>query len=40
MQKNTVSIDTSVIPAKIEFAPEFNVAGFVHRPSFAGRPER
>ena len=26
MQKNTVSIDTSQSPAKIEFSPEFNVA--------------
>ena len=32
MKKNTVSIDTSVIPAKIEFASEFNVAvSFIDR---------
>ncbi len=40
MQKNTVSIDTSVIPAKIEFAPEFNVAvSFIDRHLQEGRKD-
>ena len=41
MQKNTVSIDTSVIPAKIEFAPEFNVAvSFIDRHLQEGRKDK
>ena len=41
MQKNTVSIDTSVIPAKIEFAPEFNVVvSFIDRHLQEGRKDK
>ena len=41
MKKNTVSIDTSVIPAKIEFAPEFNVAvSFIDRHLLEGRKDK
>ncbi len=41
MQKNTVSIDSSAIPAKIEFAPEFNVAvPFIDRHLQEGRKDK
>ena len=41
MLKNTVSIDTSVSPAKIEFAPEFNVAvSFIDRHLQEGRKDK
>ena len=41
MQKNTVSIDTSVIPAKIKFAPEFNVVvSFIDRHLQEGRIDK
>ena len=41
MQNNTVSIDTNVCPAKIEFAPEFNVAvPFIDRHIQEGRKDK
>ena len=41
MIKNTVIIDTSTSPAKIEFAPEFNVAvPFIDRHLDEGRKEK
>ena len=41
MTKNTVIIDTSVIPTKIEFPPEFNVAvPFIERHLDEGRSEK
>ena len=41
MQKNTVSIDTSQSPAKIEFSPEFNVAvPFIDRHLQEGRKDK
>ena len=41
MQNNTVSIDTSISPAKIEFSPEFNVAvPFIDRHLQEGRKDK
>ena len=41
MQINTVSIDTSISPAKIEFSPEFNVAvPFIDRHLQEGRKDK
>jgi benzoate-CoA ligase family protein len=41
MQKNTVSIDTSQSPAKIDFSPEFNVAvPFIDRHLLEGRKDK